>query len=453
MILFLLSLVASAEPHESVVPVLQNLIQHPEWKITNANRTKAEGAYLQSTAPFTPTIQGSLSQYDGKYNRDMQQHFISVDTPLGVNLATGWQQGVGTFPSYDANETVNDGELRLAANIPLLDGLRTNSNQTVLLIQELGIDLAELEQQAVKLRLILETEHQFWKWQKSLALQRIAEQNVDFAQKRQDVFEQKLKLGAVSRLSVIDNQRELEERKQFLAKMKQESNVHYTKLQYYWRDDNGNMCSDDVSTPIFDWSQTIHPVLPDKSLWSLDHLQNRPDVLIFDVLLQQLDADIRLARNKRLPKVNLTMTYDHAISDSYQSEGYMGLKYEHAPLMRDERGKLTILEAKRNATELYKQKSIDKAITELTSLYTQWEQLQIQVQTQQTVVALAEEALKLERIRFNNGGSDLLDLLKRENNLLKAQSTLIKVTADIFIVEAMWRNVQGQFPTSVSTDI
>ena len=225
MILFLLFITASAEPHESVVPVLQNLIEHPEWKITHANRAKADGAYLQSTAPFTPTLQGSLSQYDGKYNRDMQQHSIAIDTPLGVNLATGWQQGVGTFPSYDAYETVNDGEVRLAADIPLLDGLRTNNNQTVLLIQELGIDLAELEQRDIQLRLILETEHQFWKWQKSLALQRIAQQNLEFAQKRQDVFEQKLSLGAVSRLSVIDNQRALEERKQFLAKMKQESNI------------------------------------------------------------------------------------------------------------------------------------------------------------------------------------------------------------------------------------
>ena len=452
MIFLLLSINASAAPHEAVVPALQNLPQHPEWQITEANRAKAEGAYLQSTAPFTPTIQGSMSTYDGKYNRDTQHHSIAIDTPLGINLTTGWQKGVGTFPSYDAYETVNDGELRLATSIPLLDGLRTNSNQTFQLIQELGIDLAEFEQRDIQLQLILKTEHQFWKWQKSLALQCIAQQNVDFAQRRQDVFEKKLKLGAVSRLSVIDNQRELEERKQFLATMQQESTVQYTKFQYYWRDDNGYMTSDDMPTDVMDWNQIVHPVLPNKSVWSVDNIKNRPDVLIFDVLLQQLDVDIRLARNKRLPKVDLTMTYDHAISDAYQSEGYMGLKYEYAPLMKYERGKLNILEAKRNATELYKQKTIEKAITEITALYTQWEQLQVQVHTQQTVVELAEEALRLERIRFDNGGSDLLNLLKRENNLLKAQSTLIKISANLFIVEAMWRNEQGQFPKSIPID-
>ncbi len=442
MIWWCLVLFASAAPHSGLDSVLSNLPNHPEWTLSNAEIERAKGEYTQAAGVFTPTLVGAISQYDGQYPRDIQQHLVQQHTPWGVSVQGGWQQGVGTFPTYDEYGTTDMGEATIGVSIPLLDGLFVNAEQTALLVQSLNVDLVTLEQQQRRLELLFATERQFWKFQQYWALQQVAAQSLSLADKRQEAFEQQYDVGTKSKLSVIDNQREQQQRRQLWIASQQTTTEQQNKLAYYWRTDSGEMQSPSKILPLSLLELPI-PQPPIERTWSLSQ---RPDIAVWTIALQQLDAQLRLVQAKKLPKVNLVMEHDWSIADSKYSEPYVGLKYEHAPLMKAEKGKQQALQSKRTAILQYQSKTLDKATQDMNTLHTGWERLVDQIETQQTVVRLAKEALELERIRFDNGGSDLLDLIKRENNLLKAQKTLIKLIADVYTVEAAWRMMQGELP-------
>jgi outer membrane protein TolC len=109
-----------------------------------------------------------------------------------------------------------------------------------------------------------------------------------------------------------------------------------------------------------------------------------------------------------------------------------------------------VLEAKRSSIEMYRRKSIDKATQEIQSIVLHLDGLMEQIAMQNDVVTLAEEALRLENIRYTKGGSDLLDLFKRESNLLKAQQTLVKLKADVQIQMALIWAATGVFPNTIT---
>ena len=435
-------LLANAIPNSSLDSLIANLPTHPEWTISTAEIERAQGEQVQASAVFTPTLLGSVSQYDGQYPRDLQQHLIQQQTPWGISVQGGWQQGIGTFPTYDEYGTTEMGEATIGVSIPLLDGLFVNAERTELLVQSLNVDWVTLEQQQRRLELLFASERQFWKFQQYWALQQVAEQSLSLAGKRQDAFEQQYEIGTKSRLSVIDNRREQEQRRQLWIGSQQAATEQQNKLAYYWRTESGDMQSPSNIPPLNLFDLPI-PQAPTDNSWSLSQ---RPDIAVWDIALQQIDVQLKLIQAKKLPKVNLVMEHDWSIADTKYSEPYVGLKYEYAPLLKAERGKQQALQAKRAAIVQYRTKTVDKATQDMNTLHAGWKRLIDQIDTQQTVVDLAKESLELERIRFTNGGSDLLDLIKRENNLLKAQKTLIKLIAEVYTVEAAWRMMLGELP-------
>lgn len=430
--------IAWSNPHPTLTEILQHLPQHPEWKLTHTANQQAKSERLMATAPFTPTLQGKSSQYGGYYPRDNHQHQIHLNTPLGISVGGGWQQGLGDFPDYDGSYTTDRGEFRLETTIPLLDGLWINQARTDLWLADLNVDLVALEQQSTQIKLILQTELAFWNWQQYWALEQVAKQNLALANQRQTVFEKKYAVGSTSRLSVIDNARERQQRQQLWLQSQQQTIAGQNKLLYFWRTEDGQMQAS-PTVPTLD-IQTLSIPQPPPAQWEIS---NRPDIALYGLIMEQIRLQLQLVQAKKLPKVNLIASYDHAIESTKQSESYVGLKYEHAPLLRAEKSKQSALEAKNEAIQLYQRKTIDKANQDLRTLHNRWVQLVNQIETQQEVVKLAKEAVTLEQIRFDNGGSDLLDLIKRENNWLKAQSTLIKLIIEVYVVEAMWRATLG----------
>lgn len=427
--------------------VLNTLSQHPEWHLASVEPRVAEGELWMRSARFTPNLTGEVSAYDEKYGRQINVHQASLQTPVGLAFQTGWQQGVGDFPAYDGRYTVDNGEVFIGVMIPLLDGLWQNQDRTNWMIQDLQRQVALMNQRQHQLNLITAAAVQYWKWRKMLSLEALYLQNLTLAEKRQTIFEQQHQSGVLSKLSLIDNQREVQERRQMYRDAVQQRQVEALKLSYYLRDVNGDMS---------DLSNHMAMSLLTESLSSSEEVNsspfNRPDVQIWDWIESQIQAEQQLAKAKQLPKVNLSIQQMHPMTQSTYGgvENYVGLKYDFSPMIRAERGKLMVLEAKRSSIEMYRRKSIDKATQEIQSIVLHLDGLTEQIAIQNDVVTLAEEALRLESIRYIKGGSDLLDLFKRESNLLKAQQTLVKLKADVQIQMALIWAATGVFPNTIT---
>ena len=432
----------------SLEQVLHHLDKHPTWIAADNTITIGEAKVRQAQNPFTPTLIGQSSEYLNKYPREIQSHHLQWQSQSGIQVSGGWEQGRGDFPSYDDRYTKSSGELHLQAMIPLLDGLLINTERTVLQNAILDIDIQKWNQYQQQLDLMYAASVQYWKWYKAYQLQIIAETNLQLAQNRQQLLERKLEIGSTSKLYVIDNQRELLERQQQLITATQENHNQLRKLEYYFRNRDGTMMTlQDDSYPVVN---VEHLLQSTDTAVDLNRILQRPDMAVLTVVLQQIANEQQLIKAKKRPKVNLMLdTYAPLKSDNYPNEHYMGLKYEFAPLMPYEQGKMAELQAKANTIAQYQIKVQDTAQQEILIIANNIHQLKQQLQQQEEILTLAQEALRLENIRFESGGSNLLDLMKRENNLLKAQSTQIKIQSDLLSEWAHWKQANAILSESI----
>lgn len=443
--LWLVWQVALANTTVTEVDVLQNIKQHPEWVLAQTVVVSADGNAMMSAAPFTPNITGQYSGYDEYYRRQIGVHQASIRTPLGVEVNAGWTQGIGDFPDYDGRYTVDQGEVTMGVAIPLLEGLWRNEERSQWVIADLERMVAEQTQRQQQLELVTAALLQYWKWRKAMSIESIYLQNLKLAEKRQATFAQQYQVGVRSRLSLIDNEREVHERQQQYLEAVQTRQAEALKLSYYMRHSDGMMMDLD------DWSG--------EQAWSIDVLDTtplsldvslRPDIQIWQWVDEQVATEQQWIQAKRLPKVNLTVQQNRPLAAGETEygvpENYVGLKYEYAPMLKAERGKLLMIDAKRTAISLYQSKATDKAFQDARTFQQGMLRLEEQITAQQAAVALAEEALRLENVRFDKGGSDLLDLFKRESNLLKAQETLVKLKTAHNIQRVMLQTAIGRFP-------
>ena len=426
----------------SLEMVLQHIHTHPNWIIGQNTIEAAEASVMQAQAPFTPTISGQISEYNNKYPRQIQEHKVNLYTPIGAELSTSFERGTGDFPTYDDRETLSTGEIHFQLLLPLLDGLLVNYAQTDLANAKIDVDIEKYKQKQQQLDLLYKATAQYWKWYIAYQLEDLAKQNMDLAQHRQDILEKKYALGTISQLYVLDNKRELQERTQQWLEAQQYRKQEEIQLEYYYRDTTGNMINLRTTRHIpHILDSIIHISIPKKTD---AFLQNRPDIVILDMVLEQITNQQRLNNAQKLPKLNLVLESYVPIDEvDKANEQYFGIKYEHSPLLRKEKGKEMELDAKIENIEQYRIKNIDMASQDIDGILSNLEQLLLQIQEQQRTIQLAEEVMRLEHIRFTKGDSEILDLIKRENNVVKAKMTLLKLEKQFLLEHAKWNQVNG----------
>ena len=371
-----------------------------------------------------PYIVGSWASEDGVPGVEDGSLSFVQPTSLGPTMALNWDGSV-------ANGTPS-AEL----SVPILDGLIWGDSRLELVsarllfsIQEATLDLDVLQARG-------KAAESWWKWVAYGRKLDLAERQLQLAVQRNAALERGLELGQRSRLELVDNQRALLSRKSSAIQAKQELDSAAVSLSLWWRDAQGRPQTPEREQIPQDWGWG-EPRLD--LAWDLTQLEQRPDVVVLDLALQLADAELRRAQNQALPKVDLKAKVE---PDKVSG----GLALEVPILMRKERGSLGYARAELDRVAFVRQGALDQLAAELQQSHqlveASWERVVIARQA----LAVAEEALAMERTAFELGGSEVFRLVLREGQLADAEKTVIEAELSYGLADLQRRMVIGQGP-------
>jgi outer membrane protein, multidrug efflux system len=168
-----------------------------------------------------------------------------------------------------------------------------------------------------------------------------------------------------------------------------------------------------------------------------DVLRRRPDVAAAEAGIAAAEAELWRARRARLPRLALTGVFGGTtgdISDLFDPAAYAAaLGASFASVLFDSGGLSAAtrgVAARAEEARLQYAQALRAGAREIDSAYDRAGALQIAVAANLSAVTAGREALRLERIKYASGDTDLIDLLTIQRQVNGLEIALIRARAD-----------------------
>lgn len=404
----------------------------PMVAAAEARLDEADAKVLAKRGAFDPTLVGKASAYGGKDPRTAVDVGVRTDTLFGPELTVGWMRGVGDFPDYAYDQrTGPSGEVYGKLEIPVLDGLGYGKERAALDVArsmqlEKGAALADVER---KVR--FEAEKRYWAWVAAAMDLQIAEDQLELARRRRDAFARQVELGNRAPLDQVDNERVLGERQAELANARQKLELAAIALSLYLRDAAGEPRVPSRTQAPTAWAEPAP--LPE-----IDAVvaEGRPDRAKLAAEVQAATAQQRRARNAFLPDVKVSAAGYQPLDPDEKSEVVAGLSVGAPLAFREALGERRGAEARVTAATA-ELRALDDAIrAEIRGALEARRLAGERAEAARNAADRATEVLGLERRRFELGGSDLFQLLQREDAAAKARKTAVEAEYALRVADA-----------------
>lgn len=197
------------------------------------------------------------------------------------------------------------------------------------------------------------------------------------------------------------------------------------------------------------------PPIPDPANAFESALKNRPDLLAKQAQVQAQSYRVNAARGERLPQIQIEGSYGYRFAsnassqpdntDTAEDRGVIGLNLEipvfdggriTSQINRDNHKYLAIKE-ELNGLSLQIQKEVESAMFSMQSALQR-------VNTQETAITQAKEALRIEQEKYALGKGTILDVLDAQNALLEIETEYYQALAEYHISIAQFRLATGE---------
>lgn len=421
--------------------------------VTSGEYRSAWGAYDTKLEYF------SLNQPMGYY--ETYRNGIGAARQLwwGGYLSAGYRIGRGYYePWYKERQTDDGGEFKLAYQQPLLQG-RAIDPQRVELFQ------ANLRRQSVgpeiQFQLLVATRDAafaYWHWVEQGNVLRAQQNLLRLAELRADQFEEALKQGVATALTVSLNRQEILSRQLKVNDTQMKFRDAAYKLSIFLRDENGK--------PLLAPQEWLPPRFPKPvdiqlATYEQDYsnaIAARPELRLIELQAQEVRLDLQLARNQLLPNVDFTMQAGKDIGEPATStndkrefeleSGIVG----GVPIQRNKAfGKIQSTNAKlvQIAQKLEFQRN--KINAELLMARNQVEIAQRNVKVAQEFLLETQKVLELFRLAVTQGDFDLQLFLQQEVRVTEAEVRLLEEVRTYYLAIAALQATLGLDPLDQST--
>jgi outer membrane protein TolC len=428
LLLLLIGLAFGAETIEeaALVAVLDD--RQPVVQVARAELARAAGARLGAAGAFDLKLKGKAdSAVAGYYDWSAVEIAAEQQIPgWGARVGAGYRASEGALPVYYAErETAVQGEVFASLSVPLLRDGFTDAGRAAITMAEADLGGAAARARALQVQLQREALAAYWGWVAAVAKLGVAEEQAALAVARDAAVRARVSQGDLPPVAVTDNQRALFERQAEVAAQRQKVQQSAAKLSVYWRGPDGAPRSPGVD------EAPARPAPPDgaaRATALMERLPSllaaRPEITEIDALIEQLDAELRLARAQRLPGLDVVGSAargfggdDKALT---QPELVLGLRLDAPAQQRKARGKLDELEAKRLSVQQKRRLMLDKAAAEAQGAFAAVEGTAAAWALARQGAEAAEALAVAERRRFEAGDTDLLTVYLREQAAGKA---------------------------------
>lgn len=310
-----------------------------EREVANGNLLSAEGRFdtvLRARTDLTRLGYYSNERFD-----------VTVDQPLqwqGLSVYSGYRLGEGEYPYYDGYyKTRSDGEWRIGLKLPLLRGRETDSRRNELQKAKIGQRLADLSIDGQKIAIVQAASRRYWDWVAAGRRYTAIQNLLKIAKTREAFLEESVRLGQLPAIEVVDNKRAIAQREAQLAEAERALQGTAIELSLYYRDNNGQ--------PLIVTPADLPAAIPEPRQYN-EHqleedirtaLEQRPEIARFQGQNEQLQQDLRLAKNDQLPQIDLFTSFntDHGYGPAYVAprEWKGGVSFEFPVQRRVAKGK------------------------------------------------------------------------------------------------------------------
>lgn len=453
---------ASPEPQASEVltldEVLDSVAQHdPRLDAADRSIDGARGRLLAARGGFDTRVRvRGLVEPLGYYRNAVLDVRVEQPTPLyGLTAWAGWRLGVGSFPVYDGKlQTLSGGELAAGVSLPLwrdgaIDRRRADIRQAKLERERLG-----RVRDARALELEADAAAAYWTWVAAGLRLEIERTLLELAMQRDVGLRRQIELGAIEELIGVDNRRVILAREGRMVAAQRSFEKAALALSMFLRDDVGD--------PVVVGGERLPSRMPEPSLPTSVDLEaevaeavaRRPDRQARLAGREQADVELRLARNQRGPRLDLSSYVAQDLGDGpaplQPFELVAAVELEIPIPLRQARGRVQSASAERGRIDAELRLLDDQIAVEVLDAHSAELAAYQRARLAAEQVTLAEALAQAEYRRFTLGAGDLLLVNLRELATADAAGEHVVAVAEYFIAKAELEVAKGEGVQSVA---
>jgi len=440
--------------------VLASLERHPQLVAAAVRVDGAEGAVLTAQGAFDLSLNASASAVPGGYyNYGQADTSLTQATPWwGTSFFAGWRIGRGWdngFPDYyGQRETLNAGELRAGATLPLWQNGAIDGRRAGIRRAEAGREVTQQDARARRLRLALAATEAYVRWITAAKKFAIANDLLRIAVERDTQIQQRVAAGAIAAIESLENERVILERRSTAVSAQRQTERGAIALSLFLRDASGRpkVPSFEQAPAEFDfgpWPEVdTDASAATERAWSL-----RPEIQRLSPLAESARVARDLADNQVSPRVDLTVqgsvdlgsgAPDAAYQDRLARPVFETSLQVAIPLqLREARGRRQTASAELRQVETEIEFARNTVEAEVRDALSAYRNAVAAVELAEHSLTVARQVRDAERSRFDNGLSTLLMVNLREASAAQAQAVLVDARADLALSHAQFGAAVG----------
>lgn len=405
------------------------LVYHPIAKQAQLRQDLGDAEKLNALGNFDPKLSSELREknFDDKLYYQLFNAKLKIPTPIGVDIVTGYENNIGTYLNAE-DKTDKYGLYSVGLEANILNGLLTDERRTALKKAKVFQQMAQNDKQLLLNDLLWDATQAYLKWQNKWQVFLVVKSNVQLAKTYLENTVISYKNGEKAAIDTV------EARVNYLDRVSQlqSSELEIISAQQYLEN---YLWFNDLPVSI---KSNISPEDIDNDLFGeINVNRSNDEILVVPALANKrferdmADLDLRLNRQKVLPKLKLKYNPLLSTSETYTTFNYStnnykwGVDFSMPLFVRSERGKIQKSKIKLQSKQLEIQDKENQLLNKvMASKNKQWiikDQIAVQAQKVESVIRL----LDAENEKFRLGESSVFLLNKRLEKNVEAQIKLV----------------------------
>ncbi|MEQ9467730.1 MAG: TolC family protein [Ekhidna sp.] len=410
------------------------LSYHPVVKQADLINQDAEARLKQARGGLDPKLEldYSLKDFKEKEYYNLLNTTFKIPTWVGIDPKVEFSRNKGEFVNDQLEIPVeNDYEqVAVGFSVPIGKGLFFDERRNAIRQADAFTQIAAAEQVKETNKILLTVIKDYWNWYLTYQRLQLLSQAIDLAE---NLFDRTLIDYEYGEAAVVDTlQAKINYQKRTVDFRKAQLDFELAKLnlaKHLWSE---NLVPLELQQNVLPDSSTLFQTPSDRDLKEgIDFaVSNHPEINKLTGKREQLDADIRWARESLKPQIDLSYSLIDAPVDADLSgssiefgDNYkMGVDFSFPILLRKERGKLqqTRLKIQSNEYELAQNQLEIK--NEVLGKYAQSVAYQDLLDQYSGVSSNYRRLLDAEIVNLQNGETDLFKLNIQQDKFIEAQT-------------------------------
>lgn len=427
--LFILPFVGVAQVDTLTIEEFLQVVDehHPVSYQINNNLKQGALELKAAQGGFEPVIEANYNRksFEGKDYYNKFGSSLVVPIWFGLSAETGYEINSGDFINPEIRTSAT-GMWYSGININLVQSLTYNGRMANLdrgkIINELTIE----EQKIAKNELLRDAAVQYWEWYAEYEKLLMYKKIFNLAKERFELTKQLFSVGESAQMDTIESQGQYLNRKISYEKQEATFRMAQNKLNLYlWKE---GIVPLEIKN-LIPANKTLEFNISVNDIDSV--VQNHALMKIANFELNLKTIDLRLSRQKVLPKLDVNLYYLDNPGASQKGEwynnSYVGMKFNYPILSIQARNKMKIKELEVANKKLDIQMKQQSLAVKMQNVYLNDEVLAQNLADIELVVQSTQTLLNNEQEKFRAGETTLLKVNLRENYLLNSKLKRIEL--------------------------